>query len=32
MSIAGGYYKADERAADLEMDAVQIFSINCKQR
>jgi len=28
MSIAGGYYRAVEAAADLGMDCVQIFTKN----
>ena len=31
MSIAGGYYKAVEAAAALDMDCVQIFSKNNNQ-
>ncbi len=31
MSIAGGYYKAIEAAAQLEMDCVQIFTKNSNQ-
>lgn len=28
MSIAGGYYKAVDSAAELEMDVVQLFTKN----
>lgn len=31
MSIAGGYYKAVDAAADVEMNCVQLFCKGCRE-